>query len=81
MGKRDKRRSESFRAKVRELLSAGYATAQIAKHTGQPYDYTAMIVAQERSYPFMCVEMTADQVRKMYDEETTGGDSRHRGEV
>ena len=48
MGKKsDKRSSDQFRAKVRELLAAGFSVAKIAKETGKSYTHTKRIAEQE----------------------------------
>lgn len=49
MRRGDRRNSEIFRRKVRELLAAGKTVAQIMKATGKTHAYVSMIVAQEQA--------------------------------
>ena len=47
--KAERRKAESFRARVRQMLAAGYSVARIAKETGKSYAHAEMIAAQERA--------------------------------
>lgn len=47
--KSDKRNSETFERRVRELLSAGQSAARIAKETGKSYVHTQRIVERIKS--------------------------------
>lgn len=50
MGKRsDKFRSETLRARVRQMIEAGYSVARMVKETGQSAKHVARIVEQERA--------------------------------
>lgn len=48
-GKSDRRNSEAFERRVRELLTAGYSASRIAKETGKTYAHTVRIVERVRS--------------------------------
>lgn len=47
MNKRDQLLSEALRARVRELLAAGWSLSRIAKATGKTYQHIKQIAAQE----------------------------------
>ncbi len=47
--KSERRKAESFRLRVRQMLAAGYSVARIAKESGKSQKHTALIAAQERS--------------------------------
>lgn len=47
--KKKRRQAETFRARVRELLAAGYSFARIAKETGESYTHTERVASQERA--------------------------------
>ena len=46
--KREAMLAEAFRARVRQMLAAGYSEAQIARATGKSAKHVAQIAAQER---------------------------------
>lgn len=52
--KADRRNSEAFERRVRELLAAGYSAAAIAKETGKTYVHTARIVARIEQEKELC---------------------------
>ncbi len=47
--KSDRRNSETFDRRVRELLAAGYPASKIAKETGKSYKHTLRIVERIRA--------------------------------
>lgn len=48
-GKSDRRNSESFERRVRELLAAGYSASRIEKETGKTYAHTIRIVERVKA--------------------------------
>jgi uncharacterized protein YerC len=48
MDRRGKFKSDTFRARVRQMLGNGYSQARIAKETGKSLTYVSLIVRQER---------------------------------
>lgn len=49
-GKKAKKlQADTFRAKVRQMLAAGYSEARIAKETGKSLAHVSRIAAQERA--------------------------------
>ena len=49
MGKGDKRASDLLRARVRQMLAAGYSEARMVKETGKSPKHIARIAGQERA--------------------------------
>lgn len=49
MGRGDKRNSDILRARVRQMLDAGYSEARMVKETGKTPKHIARIAAQERA--------------------------------
>jgi len=47
--RKEQRESAIFRARVRQLIAAGYSNARIAKETGKSPKHVALIVAQEKA--------------------------------
>lgn len=46
--KRERMLSDTFRARVRQYLAAGYSEARIVKETGKTPKHVARVVAQEK---------------------------------
>ena len=49
MSKSERRTSDSFRMRVRQMLAAGYSVSRIAKETGKSHTHAKRIAEQERA--------------------------------